>query len=246
MRRAFVSHSAGRAQIAAAVLDLPGGDVHVKSATSSDARSYVVKVGSWMPGNTARGLSAGGGAMLVRSADDGYPVAVIEDGHQLTDPRTAAAGAIATDALARQGELRLGIVGTGVQARLQALALASLRPLASVQVWGRNVEAARALAGALKEELGVAVDAAETLKGLVHSCDAITALGADDASKRELDDRCLARAERLFVDSRAQTGAIAEIGAGVAEGAITLAAISGELGELLGGLLPGRRTSAEI
>src|SRR5437660_7179816 len=138
MRRAFVSYSAGRAQIAAAVLDLPGGDVHVKSATSTDARSYVVKVASWVPANPARGLSAGGGAILLCSADDGYPVALIEDGHRLTDLRTAAAGAIATDALARQGELRLGIVGTGVQARLQALALALLRTLANVQVWGRN------------------------------------------------------------------------------------------------------------
>jgi len=166
------------------------------------------------------------------------------------------------------GDIEIGIVGTGVQARLQVEALASIRRLASVRVWGRDHVRAVALAASIWNDLGVASRPAMTVEELVSQIDVVvtatasrralvlgewlrpgqhlTALGADDDSKRELDSHCFARADRLFVDSRTQTTTIAEIGAALREGVIELGAISGELGELLDGGVAGRERRNQI
>lgn len=267
--RSLDLYSQGLASVAAVgLLDLgDGGDVHIKSAAMRHGPHFVVKVAASLAAHPRRGPALSNGAVVVFDARSGDAVAFIEDRGHLTDLRTAAAGAVATDALARPGPVRLGVVGTGVQARLQTLALATLRPLAGVRIWGRHADAAEALAKGLRDApSNVAAAVAPSLRALVEESDVIvtatasrtplvegawlrpgqhiTALGADDLSKAELDEACLRRADVLVVDSRDQNLTLGELGRLARAGRPV--AVSAELGDVLAGRCPGRRDDAEV
>jgi ornithine cyclodeaminase len=257
MRDAFIAVSAGRVQTTFGLLDLDDGDVHVKASSAPGDPHYVVKVASWVPSNAARGRPAAAGAILVCSAGTGAPEALLVDEHHLTDSRTAAAGALASHTLAARDARTVAVLGTGVQARLQVTTLAALRPLERVTVWGRRREAAEALARYLDAAVaGSAREAVESADIVITATASrepiveadwlrpgqhVTALGADDDRKRELAAACFGRADRVVVDSRAQTCATAELAAGPV-GADAVA----ELGEVLAGRAPGRTRDDEI
>jgi ornithine cyclodeaminase/alanine dehydrogenase-like protein (mu-crystallin family) len=268
MREAFVSISRSRVRTTFSLLDLDAGDVHVKAAHHVGGDVYVVKVASAVPTNRERGLPVGNGGILISSAIIGQPLAFLVDEHYLTDARTAAAGALATDLLAAPDAATLTVLGAGVQARLQASTLARLRPLQRVTVWARRSAAAERLADELRATLGtVTVETAATVREAVLSSEIVvaatastepliqgdwlrpgqhlTALGADDDRKRELDSDCFARADRVVVDSRAQTCATAELGVALRDGAIGLDSVV-ELGEIISGEMRSRTRPEEV
>ena len=119
----FRRYSAGQVQVAAvghlAFAD-PPGDCHIKSAHLAGDDVFVVKLATSFYRNPERGLSSSNGFMAVISAETGEILALLHDQGQLTDRRTAMAGAIAARAIARPGSATLGVVGAGIQARLQA------------------------------------------------------------------------------------------------------------------------------
>lgn len=267
VREALITFDAGHTVIGASVLSLREGEVHVKSASGAGSSIYVIKVASSVRMD-AGGAGGSSGGLLVGSARTGRPIAFLYDGGYLTDLRTAALGALVTDRLARHDARVVALVGTGTQAYWQAVALRQLRPFDAVLIWGRRLDRAEALAERLAGELDVGVTASNDLEALIraadivitttasdkplvegrwlHSGQHITALGADDLVKRELDAACLQRADRLFVDSRAQTVGLAELRRAIADGAIDADAVSGEVGALLCGAVEGRRSDDEI
>ena len=97
--------------------------------------------------------------MLLSSPDTGEPQALI-NASALTEIRTAAASVVATRLLARPDASDLAIIGTGVQARAHAIALAQDyaargRPLAGIRIAGRTPgRAAQAAAGAQRRGRG--------------------------------------------------------------------------------------------
>jgi len=97
----------------------------------------------------------------------GAPVAVI-DGTYLTAARTAAGSAVATRLLARPGASRVAVIGTGVQARAHARALARLPGVRTVLIAGRDPAKARVLAGELIAA-GVPAQAASSVPDAVRS-----------------------------------------------------------------------------
>jgi ornithine cyclodeaminase/alanine dehydrogenase-like protein (mu-crystallin family) len=268
-RESFLALSAGRMRTTADTLDLDDGDVHVKAASEVGGEIYVVKLASLIPSNRERGLAPGGGGIVVCSALTGEPLALLVDDHYLTDARTAVAGALASDLLARPAASAVGVLGSGEQARLQVTTLAGLRKLDRVAVWARREEAAKATAASLRDELGAtaevtvaatardAVEVAEILITATASLEPlieaewlrpgqqVTAVGADDHRKHELTSACFARASRIAVDLRAQTCAKAELAKALAEGAVDEDRIA-EMGELLSGERAGRGGEEEI
>lgn len=181
----------------------------------------------------------------------GVPLAVM-DGRLLTEMRTAATSAVATQLLSRSDASVLGILGSGVQARSHLEALRLVRPFREVRVWSpRNgaafaerwgvqhaTSAEAAVAGA--DVVVVATTArhpvlkGEWLKAGTH----VNAVGAARADWRELDDTLLARAT-LFVESR--EAASRESGDVIAAGKI-----HAEIGEVINGMKEGRRTRDEV
>ncbi|MFI0369965.1 ornithine cyclodeaminase family protein [Actinomadura sp. 1N219] len=235
----------------------PDGDVHVKSAWLPGRPVFTVKVAAWFAARAARGLPGGSGYVAVHDAATGDLLALLQDEHHLSDVRTAAAGALATRLLAAHDARTLAVLGTGVQAYLQALAAMAERPIDTVLVWGRRAAAARTLQAAISARAPeVAVSIAGTAGEAVRGADVIvtatssrrpivdgswlrpgqhvTAVGADDATKAELDPECFARADLLVVDSRADAPVHAgDLRAAIAGRAVTEAGIDAELGELM-------------
>ena len=104
--------------------------------------AYSLKAICIFPGNPALGKDAHQGVVLLSSPDTGEPQAVI-NASALTEIRTAAASVVATRLLARADASELAIIGTGVQARAHAIALAQDyaargRPLAGIRIAGRT------------------------------------------------------------------------------------------------------------
>ncbi|MGC4936767.1 ornithine cyclodeaminase family protein [Kribbella sp. DT2] len=146
VRAALIAHSEGRTQVPLPmVLDFPtaSGDCHVKAGYVDGSPHFTVKIASTF-------ASVNNGLMLVVDATTGEPAAVLADEGRLTAWRTAAAGALITDAMAPADGEEVLILGTGDQARLQAIWLTHLRPQVSFQVWGRRPDAVAQLVETLQ------------------------------------------------------------------------------------------------
>src|SRR5207253_9833275 len=114
-------------------------EVHMKSSYRRGGKYFALKIACTFPRNPKRGLPTGNGMMLLSSAETGEPVALLADAGHLTDVRTAAVAAMVARELGRR-DSTLGILGTGIQARLQAQMHAEVLPLEAVWIWGRTAE----------------------------------------------------------------------------------------------------------
>ncbi len=265
----FVAHSAGRAvvpPVAEMSFDDPPGDVHVKYGYLLDDSVYVIKIASGFYDNPQRGLLVSQGMMLVFDRATGVPRAVLLDDGYLTRIRTAVAGAIAAKWLVPANARRIGIIGSGVQARLQLTWLAPVIELRDAMVLSRSPDRARAYVQDMREvgfEVGIAEDALE----LGEMCDLIvtttpskepllgieavrpgthiTAMGSDTLDKQELDPAILTRADGVVVDSREQARVRGEVAHALRQGAIEEDRVL-ELGEVISGKSRGRRSERDI
>lgn len=249
VEEAFRRYSAGGAQVTPVGhlgFSDPPGDCHVKSAAVQGDDVFVIKVATGFYKNPERGLPASNGFMAVMSTRTGEVLALLHDEGYLTDQRTAMAGAIAARAIARAGSRTLGVVGTGVQARLQGKLIARHLRLDRVLVWGRHGGRAGTLAGELGGQATTLQDlcarsdvivtttpATEPLltTDMIQAGARIVAIGADSPGKQELDARILERAF-VVVDSRSQCIDHGEAGWAVRAGLVDEADLV-ELGALL-------------
>jgi ornithine cyclodeaminase len=230
MREAVMAQSRGECGTPMPMhLDLAaggGGEVHIKSSYRKGGRRFALKVA----GSYARRPY---GSIVLVSVDSGETVAYFDDGGWLTDLRTAAVSAMVARELGRTDQV-LGILGTGVQARLQAELHRAVLPLAEVHVWGRSAERAAACAREIGVRLpGIRVvaspspaDVAAAAKLIVtatasraallsaaelRSGTHVSAVGSDSPGKQELDPEILRRSSLLLVDSLAQCVRLGEL-----------------------------------
>ena len=196
------------------------GEVDVKTAYIPGFDGFAIKVSPGFFDNPKIGLPSLNGLMILFSARTGLVEALLLDNGYLTDIRTAAAGAVAARHLAPRSVETAGVIGTGVQARLQMEAAHLVRPFRKLLVWGRDGEKARDCATDLGTRLGVlaraVADPAELLASSqlvvtttpaehpvlrcewLHPGLHVTAMGSDQAGKNEIDPAALANAD-LYV-----------------------------------------------
>jgi len=259
---ALAAYSRGEAVIPpVGEMHLDAGEVHLKYGYLRGGTHYVVKIASGFYGNPALGLPSSNGLMLLFAQQTGEPVAVLLDEGRLTDARTAAAGAVAAKHLAPQEVRCVGIVGPGIQARLQLEALAAVTSCREVMVWGRRPEAAHAYAAempgwrvrvapdidALVERANLIVTttpADAPLIGRVRPGTHITAMGSDTPDKQELAAELVARADVVVGDSLSQCRLRGEISQAIRAGLFRMEDAL-ELGDVIGGA-PGRSSDAQI
>jgi len=270
VRNAFRSYSSGAANIPPVQhLEMPYNKrsaLHIKSGHVRSHDFCVVKIVSTFPENARAQPPSPSldGVLVIFSTANGQPLALIEDRASITQARTAAAGVIAAELLAPAGARRLGIIGTGAQARLQTKAICSALPrFTEVRAWGRTSPRLFDYITELSNELpGVSVQPMSTPEEVVRASDVLVTatyatepivqgswlpaqvlvigLGADGADKQELDADCISLADAVVVDSRAQNEVLAEIGRGIRNGAWTPGRMDAEIGELLAGAIPGK------
>jgi len=230
MRNAVLAQSRGECDTPLPMhLDLSaggGGEVHIKSSYCKGGRHLALKVA----GTYVRRPY---GSIVLVSVETGETVAYFDDGGYLTDLRTAAVSAMVARELGRSDSV-LGILGSGVQARLQAQLHAEVLPLDRVHVWARSPERAAACAGEIgrllpRVRVVVARSPGEVAAGatliatttasrapLLRARDIqpgshLSAVGADSPGKQELDPDLLRCASLLLVDSRAQCERLGEL-----------------------------------
>jgi ornithine cyclodeaminase len=187
-----------------------------------------LKVGSYWPSADKIGLPRHNSAILLMDQDAGRLGWVIE-GSRVNCFRTAAADAVAADALARKDASVLAVFGAGHQAKYDCLALARVRQLKEILVVARDAIKAQAFVQKLRSEgllasVANAKDAcaradivvtitpsraplfeAEWIKPGTH----VAAMGADGAGKQELPPALFERAS-LFCDLPSQSVVIGE------------------------------------
>ncbi|WP_293780176.1 ornithine cyclodeaminase family protein [uncultured Aeromicrobium sp.] len=226
----------------------------------------VSKFGAVHDSNPSRGLPAVNAVIVVLDEQTGMPAALIE-GTSITELRTAAASAVAAEALAPHAR-SLAVLGAGVQAAAHVRAIASTHDLDRVRISAPNAHRAESIASALTEELALPVDAVNSAQQAVGGAEIVAlcttsaqpvlqadwldpgttviSVGAFAPDRHEYGQDLLASADRIVVDDRlAALGQSAPLVRAAAEGAIDPAQID-TLGEVLVGRAPGRSSPAQL
>lgn len=228
---------------------------------------FGAKLISVFAGNAERGIQSHQGLVVLFDPHSGAPVCAVHAG-EVTAIRTAAASAVATAALARPDARRLSLIGCGEQASTHLRAIAKVRDLESVTVWGRSPDRARAFAGRHQPGFPTPITVAATVPEAVAHADVIctvtaaaepvlkgewvrpgahvNVVGSSYAGPTEVDNDLVARS-RFIVDSR--EGILrqgAEFLRAKEAGLIGDGHIVAEIGQVLAGEVEGRRSPAEI
>ncbi|THD81685.1 MAG: ornithine cyclodeaminase family protein [Phenylobacterium sp.] len=268
MREAMTAVSSGGiSQPARQILPLAGGKgaFGIMPGAAADGR-FGAKLISVFHQPEGSSLPSHQGVVVLFDPQTGAPLGVLDAG-EITRIRTAAASALATDVLARPDAHRLLVLGTGEQADAHVRAIAGVRPLSRIMLWGRNPARAQALADELAHD-GLAAEVAADLPTAAGQADIICTttaaaepillgawlsegvhvnlVGSSRAGPTEVDDDLVARS-RFFVDSRENVLAQgAEFVRARAAGRVDDSHIVGEIGEVLLGAVAGRRSATEI
>eukprot|EP00978_Attheya_sp_CCMP212_P022680 scaffold68080_cov51-Attheya_sp.AAC.6 len=226
----------------------------VKSGYVTGASHYVIKVASG-----GHPLPSNSGLMQVYSQSTGRLEALLLDEGILTELRTAAAGALAASLLAPPSIRKIGMLGTGIQARYQLLFLQQVTSCRTVLLWGRTPYKMTLLKTEL-EQSGWNVELASAPNDLLEQCDLIvtttcarepiltltekrkkpqhiTCIGADAPGKMELHPSLVAQSDLLVADCLMQTKERGEYQLALSQGLISSEAIQ-EIGSLVDQTMP--------
>jgi alanine dehydrogenase len=205
--------------------------------------------------------------MVLLYKNNGQLVAIIE-ADKLGQLRTGAASAIATKYMARQESSRLGIFGSGLQARSQIQAICAVRPIKTILVYSRNAQKREQFCKEMTETLGIGVYPAATPEEAVKEMDIlvtattsqepvfkaewlskgthINAIGGNFLLRQEIDVETVRKSACVVVDSNEQ--AMLESGdlARAVEEEAFYWEDARELGLVVTGEFPGREDAGEI
>jgi ornithine cyclodeaminase len=242
------------------------GEVDVKTAYLPGFDAFAIKVSPGFFDNPKLGLPSLNGLIVVLSAETGLVRAVLLDNGYLTNVRTAAAGAVAARHLAPERVETAGVLGAGMQARLQMQAAHLVRPFARALVWAPRRAAAEDCAAWIARQTGADVQAADSAEAVVresqlvvtatpareplvqadwlHAGLHITAMGADQPGKGEIAPEALAAADLYIADRASQCAAMGELRAARAAG--LMADAPPELGAIVTGAHPGRAGQGDV
>jgi ornithine cyclodeaminase len=247
-------------------LDIPEhrGEVDVKTAYVPGIDHFAIKISPGFFGNPEIGLPTTSGMMVVLSAKTGLVQALLLDNGYLTDVRTAAAGAVAARHLSRADSATAAILGAGMQAEMQAVALSLVRPVRRFRIWARDPARAAALGERLAAR-GMSAEPFPTVSEATAEADVIvtttpaprpiltvaapgqhiTAMGSDAEHKNEVAPELLAKASYI-ADRLSQTRVLGELHHAIAAGLIPADSSFPELGQVVAGLAPGRTAPDRI
>ncbi len=246
------------------------GDLRVMPSYLEKLDISAVKVVNVHQENRTRhGLPTVMATIILVNPKNGAPLAIMGGTH-ITDMRTGAAGGVAAKYLARKDAGVVSLIGAGAQAKTQLMALLSLyKKIEEVRVWSRT-EKTRDVFVAEMEQLidkSIRLISAKSVKVAVEGADiAVTTtpsreylvsdkwvapgmhfncIGADAPGKEELAPDILKRS-KIFVDDWEQASHSGEINIPLKKGIITKQNVLGEIGEVVAGLKPGRKSPEEI
>ena len=244
------------------------GEVDVKTAYVPGMDGFALKISPGFFNNPQLGLPSLNGLVVYFAAQTGLIKALFMDNGYLTDVRTAAAGGLAARASAPSVVETAAVIGSGIQARLQAQAAFLERPFSRLLVAGRNAGHAKACADDLNlyfdDKVTVETADAETAvrssqlvitttpatepvvqAEWLHPRLHITAMGSDQGEKNEIDPAAIVAADRYICDRFSQVEILGEWRAALASG-LALPHQPIELGQVINGDAQARAHDDEI
>jgi len=221
----FVAYSCGRVvvpPVGEMIFEESRGDTHIKYGFIRGDDFFVIKIASGFYDNPRIGLPTSSGMMLLFSQKTGEPLCIMLDEGHLTQVRTAAAGAVVAQHFAPRRIRRVGILGAGMQGRMQLEYLKYVRDVQEAIVWGIDEPELRRYASDMTAK-GFGIQTTRDAEEIAATCNLIvtatpsqkpllradqirkgthiTAMGSDTADKQELDPAILQMADRVVVDS---------------------------------------------
>jgi len=265
IEQGFIAYSQGKVivpPVGELLFEEPPGDCHIKYGYVPGDPTFTIKVATGFYRNAELGISSSNGIILVFSTTTGQLITILDDEGFLTDARTAAAGAVAAKRLAPAEVSRIGIIGTGIQGKMQLDYLRYVLPARRAMVWARSPEKAQSYQvdgfdiqvagsiGDLAAACNLIVTTTPSHRWLLGAADArpgthITAVGSDAAGKQELDPQLFLKAKVRAVDSRKQCVQYGDSSYAIKQGLIVAADLV-ELGDIAQNPGLGRQSASEI
>jgi alanine dehydrogenase len=205
--------------------------------------------------------------MVLLYKSDGQLVALIE-ADKLGQLRTGAASAVATKYMAREESSRLGVFGSGLQARAQIEAICTVRPIKTILAYSRNKENLERFCKDMTAAVGIGVNPASTPEEAVRDMDIvvtattskepvfkaewlskgthINAIGANFLERQEIDVETVGKSACVVVDSSEQARLESGDLARAADAEAFYWEDARELGLVVVGEFPGREDADEI
>lgn len=224
----FVAYSQGKAvvpPVGELIFKDPPGDVHIKYGYLIGGDYYVIKIASGFYESPESSRYKSDGLMLLFKQGTGELVSALLDECYLTHVRTAAAGAVVAKYLAPQEVRCIGILGAGMQGKMQLEYLKSITDCRDVIVWGLNQKEVDKYKQDMEKE-GFSIRTTLNTDDVAANCNLIvtatpatspllsadhiqkgthiTAMGSDTPEKNELDPRILQKADIVVADSISQ------------------------------------------
>lgn len=231
---------------------------------------FGTKFSAVFPGNLKTGLPATISTISLYSNRTGELEAVIE-ANALTAMKTAGSAAIATDLLSSKASSTLAIIGSGLQAFDQVLAIREVRAIRHVIIYDLNRERAEKFVHDLqavdgydvKTTIGDSADDAVAAADIVCTCTTsrlpvfkgsslrpgthINAIGSYAPDMQEIDAETVVRAQRLITEHVDGLWAAAgDILDPFEKGLISKSKVDGSVGDVLAGSVPRRKNEDEI
>ena len=231
------------------------GESDVKAAYINGLDSYAIKVASGFFNNPNLGLPSSNGLMILLDSKTGMLKSVLLDKGYLTDVRTAIAGAIAAKHLSNPESANVGIIGAGIQAKMQLEALLLVRNIKTAYIWSRDSKKTNKFVQNIKDKINIKIIACESpeqtvnLSEILITCTPskfpiiksewlkkglhITAMGSDAEMKNELDPKIIKDCDYYIPDSQSQTSILGELNHAIKAGLVSAEKKYNELGSVI-------------
>ena len=244
------------------------GESDVKAAYIDGLDSYAIKVASGFFNNPNLGLPSSNGLMILLDSKTGMLKSVLLDKGYLTDVRTAIAGAIAAKHLSNPESSNVGIIGAGIQAKMQLEALLLVRNIKTAYIWSRDSKKTNKFVQNIKDKINIKIIACESpeqtvnLSEILITCTPskspiiksewlkkglhITAMGSDAEMKNELDPKIIKDCDYYIPDSQSQTSILGELNHAIKAGLVSAEKKYNELGSVIINSNLGRRNINDV
>ena len=225
-----------------------------------------IKWTSGYPNNRRYNLPTVLATIVLNDPRTGRPLAIM-NGEYVTSIRTGAAGAVAVKYLARSDSSVIGLVGAGMQARTQLLAISKVLPgIKEVKVFDQRRQVSQECAQSMAAELGINIHPVDTIEAVADADIVVTttpsrepvvkkhhikpgthinAIGADAKGKQELESSLLVGA-KIVIDDFEQASHSGEVNVPLSEGKLRIEQIYGTIGEIAANIKNGRENDDEV
>ena len=270
IEEAFISLSKGKTVMPPIMridIEKYHGESDVKAAYVEGLDSFAIKIASGFFDNPKLGLPSSNGLMVLLDSETGVIKSVLLDEGYLTDTRTAIAGAIAAKYLSNEDASNLGIIGAGIQARLQLKAILLVRKINKINLWARDKVKVDEFIDSLKD-LNIDINISDSCKDLASSSDIIvtttpskkpllefdwiekgthiTAMGSDAEQKNELHPAMIKLCDKYIPDNQPQTTILGELHHAIKENLISPDHKFDDLGSIIIDPSLGRKNKEDI